>query len=191
MSDLTSKATRDRASVRVCFDRALVSELERVEDALRDADKERQGLLGAEDLLALKKRSENLRNDINEKSTTIVFESIGRTRWESFMSEHPPTDEQVKESDETKQTRPRFNPETFPVAAMVKSCVEPEGFDEDDARYICTELPVWKFVKVFDAVLNANEYGAADPFDPESATRNGSGGKSKLRSVSESRTASL
>jgi hypothetical protein len=190
VSKLTSGATRDRATVRVCFDRALVSELERVEDALRDAEKERNGMLGDDKLVRLKERANDLRKQVNKKSTTLVFESMGRTKWESFMADHPPTDEQIKEAEASKQTRPRFNPETFPAAAMLRTCVEPEGFDAEDARFIAEELPVWKYVRVFDTVLNANEYGAADPFDIESATRNGSGGKSRLRSVSESRTAS-
>lgn len=189
MSKLTSGFTRDRAATRVCFDRKLVSQLEQVEDALNEAEKLRGPMLGDDKVPALRKQAEKLRKQVSEKSDSLVFESIGRRAWDSFKAEYPPTDEQIKDARE-KGGMVTFNPETFPPAAMVRTCVEPEWFDEDDARVICEELPFGRFLRVWDAVLTANESGAADPFDPESATRNGSAKKSKPRSASVSPSAS-
>lgn len=67
--------------------------------------------------------------EIEAAKVEFRFKSIGHRAWADLMAEHPPTKDQLK-------TFPRLdhNPETFPVAAIAASCIDPVMSVEDVTR---------------------------------------------------------
>lgn len=61
-----------------------------------------------------------LEAEIEAAKREFRFRSIGHRAWADLMADHPPTKDQLK-------SFPRIdhNPETFPVAAIAASCVDP------------------------------------------------------------------
>lgn len=152
--------TRDRVEARVCFNRALLAELDQAEKALAAIpDSDSKMLEGNPDRAKAEKRVQTLRQQIGKSRKTLWFESIGTREWRKLLGEHPPTDEQ-KEATPTLD----HNPETFPVAALVRSCVDP-GLSLEQAKWLMEELSVAETDKVWTACLAANITGARDPFD--------------------------
>lgn len=179
--------TPSRQSVAVCFDGALQAEFEQAEDSLRDLERGKSGMLdnGKAEMEA---RIEALRKKIKAKTRVLTFESIGKRAWDSLTHECPPTEEQQAAAEKA-GGRMEFDPETFPVVAMARCARSPE-MTEQDAQWLFDTLNEGDFLKVWDACLRANMAAGRNPFDPNSATRNGSRARSKPRSDSASRTAS-
>lgn len=156
-----SEATRDRAQVSVCFDRALLSELEAAEAELVQVPV--TGTLGDE-RTALTAHVDQLKETIREKSRVLVFEGIGRKAWRDIQAEHPPTEAQRKEYGAFLD----HDPESFPAAAMAASCLEP-GLSVEEAQWLCDEMPVSVVDRVWSTCLRANVTGSRDPFEDASA----------------------
>lgn len=201
MSQLSSKHTKDRVKVEVCFDRSLLHELQVREQSLEEINREVEkldgildrGMLGQDETkakVAAKKAEsadvqaeiDDLRAHVKKASVVLTFESIGRRAWRKLESEHPPTKEQMDLLKGTDMVA-RHNVDTFPVAAMLATCVEPPSFDEEDARVICEDFSEGAFDRVWSACLTANILGGRDPFEPEYATQRASAKKSKPRSA--------
>jgi hypothetical protein len=180
---LWAKRTKDRGDVRVCFDRALLYELEELEGRLADAKRDADGMLGSQ-VPELTTQRDELRRKAKDSSTRFVFESIGRRRWRDLMAEHPPTDEQIQEAKKYDQDLD-FNPETFPAAAMAAACVEP-GISVEQAQEMMDELPEGVGNRIWVACLRANVTGGRDPFDLGSETQTPIADKSPPPSSSES-----
>lgn len=157
-AQLQSKATKDRAAVTVCMDRALLHDLERAEDALEEAREEK--MLASPRVAELQATVDSLREQLKASSLELVFESIGRGRWSDLRGEHPPTDEQKDELG----TDLDHNPKTFPPAALAASCVEP-GLSLDQAKWIVDELPDGPYMEIWGACLRANVTGSNTPKD--------------------------
>ncbi len=163
-ADYQQEATRPRKTVPVCFDRALLSELEEAEGRLRELKE--PGMLGqAEEVSALQGRVDQLRAEAKEKSRSIVFEGMGRKAWSDLLAEHPPLAEHKLRFGKLLD----HNPETFPAAAMAASCVEP-GLTLEQAQWICDELPLGIVAKVWGGCLSVNVQGGRDPFENGLAT---------------------
>lgn len=173
--------------VAVCFDGALQAELEQAEDSLRDIERDKGGMLG-NGKAELEAEIEELRKAIKAKTRVLSFKGLGRRDWNNLVGKHPPTADQREEAKRAGGTV-QFNVDTFPVAAMVKTSVDP-ALSEDDAQWLSDTLSDGDFLKVWDACLRANVQAGRNPFDPVSATMNGSRAKSKPRSASASRTQS-
>lgn len=140
-------ATSYEQTVDVCLDGKLVADLEQAESQLREAS---QGML--EPPADLEQRVQDLAKRVQVKTRSFTFRSIGRRAWRKLHSEHPPT-----ESDRSQGAD--FNTETFPVAAMVASCVEP-GLTPAQAEKLTAILPEGEFDRLWGAVLLANLVGA-------------------------------
>jgi hypothetical protein len=79
-------------------------------------------------------------------------------QWANLMVKHPPTKEQRKENP-----RLDHNPETFPLAAMAASCVEPSGATvESFQRLDASGVPSAVFDELWVTCLDAN-LGAGIP----------------------------
>lgn len=161
-SDFQQETTKDHASVSVCFDRALLSELEAAEAEL--AQMPPTGTL--EDArTALTAHVDQLKETIRSKSRTLTFEAIGRKAWRDIQAEHPPTDEQKKEFGVFLD----HDPESFPAAAMAASCKAP-GMSVEQAQWLADEMPVSVVDRVWTTCLRANVTGSRDPFEDASAS---------------------
>ena len=85
------------------------------------------------------------------------FRSIGHRAWADLLAAHPPTRDQSRAAPLVD-----FNPDTFPVAAIAASCVEPE-MTVDEAQRLDRALNQTQFDTLWTAVLDANMGGGSDP----------------------------
>ena len=148
LSEWQKDASPSIQKVEVCFDRQLVSELEEAQARLVAESK---GKL--EPPTELENHVSELGKQVEAKTRTFVFASIGRRKWRELLGEHPPTKEQLKEDPNLDN-----NPETFPQAAMVACCTDP-GLTTEEADWIAAELPEMVFLRFWNAVLKANVLG--------------------------------
>lgn len=153
MTDKVAKwqeeATPHSVPVEVCFDRGLVAELEEV---LRLHKQAAAGMMEAPP--DLDGKVEELQRLVAEKTHTFRFSAIGRGPWRDLEAEHPPTDEQRAEfGDDLK-----WNPETFPEAALVATCTDP-GLSPEEAHWLATKLPEFVWDRVWAACLATNIHG--------------------------------
>lgn len=148
MSDVVdawlAEARPATAKAEVCFDRELVGEFEKAQEALEEATTE--GMLDGPPF-ELKDRVESLAAEIAAKTRTLVFKNIGMQEWERLRGEHPPTEQQKKEGLD-------HNPETFSIVATAASCVEPGLTTEQAARLFSMSSTV--VARVYGAVMKAN-----------------------------------
>lgn len=148
LSEWQKDASPHSKKVEVCFDRALVAELEEAEAALKEASR---GML--EPPPDLENHVAELAKQVQAKTREFTFTGIGRRKWRELLSEHPPTEEQLE-----KMGRMDHNPETFPVAAMVATCTSP-GLTEKEAQWLADEMPEGVFDRLWAAVLSTNLLG--------------------------------
>lgn len=148
LKEFREQAKPFTASVDVCADGALVAELE---EARAELEAQHQGMLQAPK--ELEARVEKLAKEVDKKTRTFVFQSIGRRAWRKMLSEHPPTKEHLAMEPELD-----FNPDTFPAVAFRRSCISPE-LTQDDAEWLAGDLPEGEFTRVWGALLRANVVG--------------------------------
>ena len=128
--DQVEKSRKRRTeSVSICIDNDAVSEHERLERELVDAREEDRVNRGRLDYTPrapqVAQRIVDVEALMDEATVEFVFAEVGQRRWSELLKSHPPTKEQRAEGARN------FNPETFPVAAMAASCVQPEGATEE------------------------------------------------------------
>lgn len=166
ITEWQKEATPERATVGVCFDRRLLSELEAVEKELEEAEEAKStndGMLGTSTevttrVKTLEERIKTLRGEVKEKTRTIVFEGIGRLKWTDLSNEHPPSEVQKKEYPGI-----TFDPNTFYAPAIAASCIEP-GLTVGEAKWMLDTLPEAVVMRITAALEKANYFGARDPF---------------------------
>lgn len=84
-----------------------------------------------------------------ENSLKFVFKSIGASQYDKLVSKHQ-MDEERKEDLRAKGKNPDvmpYDPETFSVALVARSCIEPEGLTEEFVR---------------DSIQGSDNYSSAD-----------------------------
>lgn len=149
MSELESwlqETTPHEETVRICFDRNLVSQWEDAVAAHREAKK---GMLEApEDIEA---RIAELAEKVRDATKIMVFRSIGHRPWRRLLAEHPPSKQQRAEGLD-------HDPETFVPAAMAATCVVP-GMTVEQANRILETQPDLVVDRIWAAVLSANLIG--------------------------------
>jgi hypothetical protein len=90
----------------------------------------------AVDLVDAQAAFEKAKADVVKNSVIFKFRSIGRTKYDKLINEHPPTPSQKEEFDQIKDDptdQLAWNPETFSVALVAASLVEPE-FTEAEVK---------------------------------------------------------
>lgn len=91
----------------------------------------------------------------------IVMKSIGRGPWEKLKEAHPPTEQQQAKVKETagEEASLEFNPDTFPIAAIAASCVQPT-LTEDQVREEIWESEDWneeECARLLQMAMQANQ----------------------------------
>jgi hypothetical protein len=83
------------------------------------------------------------------ESATVEFtvRNIGRKAWRKLITEHPPPADDLEGW--------RFDPETFPVAALAASCVDPV-MTLEQADLLAAKLSDGQFQKLSAAVFDVN-----------------------------------
>lgn len=100
-----------------------------------------------------------LEQQISDAKVEFRFRSIGRRAWADLLAAHPPTKEQ-RQAD----VRVDHNPATFPIAAIVASCVEP-AMTETDVVRLERALNSSQFDALWVKCLDVNLGGLSDPKD--------------------------
>jgi hypothetical protein len=99
----------------------------------------------------------DLEAEIDAAKVTFKFQSIGHRAWADLMAAHPPTKEQLKAFN-----RIDHNPETFPLAAIAASCVEP-AMTVDDVGRLERALNDTQFNLLLVRCVEANTGGIDTP----------------------------
>lgn len=147
--------TAREKTVKILLDQQMLVEHERLDAELLAASKadseENRDPLGpglAESLVRFEA-------EIEAAKQQFRFRAIGKKAWADLLAQHPPTKEQV-----TLQPRLDHNPETFPLAAIAASCVDPKMTVEQVGK-LEQALNLAQFDKLWAGCLDAN-VGASD-----------------------------
>lgn len=138
------------------------------DDAAKAVSDARDALLDAETALnakpsdpKLKKAREEARKALDaaiaaqdSEIVTIKFRSCGRKRYEEILDAHPPTEEQQRKAKE-QGGEAAWDSETFPVALIAASAVEPE-LTEDQVRELFDEWNNAESQMLFLAAFRVN-----------------------------------
>lgn len=114
-------------------------------------------LQDAGDTQRIAERVQAVEAEIRDAEVEFKFQSIGRKAWADLLARHPPTTKQ-----KTADKRTTFNPETFPLAAIAASCVQP-AMDVDGAGDLEELLSDAQFSQLWNACVDANLGGGDSP----------------------------
>lgn len=104
------------------------------------------------DRLPTAQRLAEIEAEIEERSVTFRFKSIGNRAWSDLLRTHPPTRAQLSQHRGIDH-----NPETFPYAAIAASCVDPVMTSDDVKRLdASTAFDVTAWNDLWGACLRAN-----------------------------------
>jgi hypothetical protein len=141
--DLQRRHTKRTKSVPVCFDQALLEELEGARKRLQKYESD--GMLDDSVKQDLGEDVAKLQAKAKDATITIVFQAVGRRRWREMVSDHPPTDEQKAEDPDAE-----FDPETFLAAAMADSCAGTRQVDAPKDQPLRMKLSRAQFQWIID-----------------------------------------
>jgi len=110
---LRKKAPLER-TVEIPLNDAVVAAYEAAQEALRQAELTKEGVEEARADLEAARRA------LEAETVTLRFRAIGRKRYEELLRAHPPAKGEATDADYP------FDFDTFSVALIAASCVEPE-----------------------------------------------------------------
>lgn len=103
------------------------------------------------DVVQLAEQVRALEIDMRERATEFVYKALGRPAWKKLLADHPPTEEQLKDDPTLK-----FDPDEFPIAAMVASMIEPSGVTRSSLLRLIEKMTDTQYLILWDACLAAN-----------------------------------
>ncbi len=171
------EATPERRTVKVCFDRGLLSRYAEAQEELDGLPEEGDPIESTLGEGSFERRREldavvkHLGEEVKSKTRELVFEGVGWGKWRELISDNPPAEDQDGVFKRAVQLgfmphaiiNVGFNAETFIPAAIVASCVEP-GLSSDEARQLLDKSPPGVLERIWTAVLEVNTGGGKDPF---------------------------
>lgn len=137
---------------RISFRGDLIAELQRLERDLHRAVVEDQDSNDPDQAPAIARRLLELQEELRASERPFVFASIGDTAWGKLRDLHQPTEAQIAAAG----YRPDHDPDTFPVAAMAASLIDPDGVTEDGIRRLREKLNDGQWDVLWGACLAAN-----------------------------------
>lgn len=143
-------------SVRVCLDGDLLAQVERLGQEFLQARLDDERLNRTDEAPAISERIAALGEQVKDAEVEFVFQSIGRLPWQDLISKHAPTKPQ-------RELGADFNTDTFPVAAMAASCVEPEGADVAGFEALAATLNDGQWNRLWATCHAANTAGGDVP----------------------------
>lgn len=146
------------AKVLICLDDDLVIEreakIEELEQAVRLSPVE-EGKPTSPDVARLERELQKLNVAVEESTVCIVFRGVGGVAYEQLINSHQPTEKQKKDAQD-KGGISMWNPETFPVALIHASIVEPDDLELEDVEQLWREWNAGERVALFNAALDVN-----------------------------------
>lgn len=164
------EATPDEREVVVCFDRALLSRLDKARRELEELKAEGQGALGN---AHPDKQAEvdQIEAAVAAKQRPLVFTGLGWGAWRDLLAKHPPKAEQGEVFAQAVKllfmphsiVNLGYHAETFVPAAISASCSSP-GITVPQAQTMLRKAPPGVLDRIWNAVLEVNLGGNDDPF---------------------------
>lgn len=105
-------------------------------------------------------RIQELEAELADSEVVFTFQAIGKRALNKMVADHPPTDEQKADAEQTGMVAVR-NEETFQPALLQASCIAPEGSTAEDWADICENWSLGQFTPLWQACLLAT-FGGAD-----------------------------
>lgn len=159
-AEIHATHTQMRQTVRVPLRSDLADRIEQLEEQARREHKidEREN----RDPLApkLAEQIQQLEAELAESEREFVFEAIGRRPYLKLIADHPPTDEQKADAEESGAIA-QYDAETFSPALLAASCVEPPGATLETMTRIWNEWSAGQVSRLWSTCLAAN-LGSAD-----------------------------
>lgn len=160
LTDITPKTKR----VRVCLRGDLLQQLDDLDVELQQAVLEDRTQNRAPLAPQIADRIAAVRREAEAAEVEFVFQAVGRRAWSDLMVANPPTPEQQAEVAE-RGGRYEWNPETFPMAAVAASCVEPTGMTVEKVEQLYARLNDGQWLRLWkEGCLGANVTGTDIPF---------------------------
>jgi hypothetical protein len=152
-------ATAVQRSTRICFNGALLGEIDSLNAELVQAKISDANENTPDRAPAIAQRIVELTDEMRESEVEFVFKAIGRRAWRDLVAANPPKDDDKKAGRD-------YNGLTFPVEAMAASCVSPPGASVEGFQEIADSDLVMQsqWDKLFSACLTANAGPADVPF---------------------------
>lgn len=123
-------------------------------EALNEAIEAREVAEGAgEPLEAFQTAEEAAREAVAASSVRMVFQSIGRKRYDALLHEYPPTDKQNEEHLAQHGVKAPYDIDKFAPALIAASCIEPEMTPEQVEEL----FDEWNQAEIFDLYTAALE----------------------------------
>jgi hypothetical protein len=177
LTDITKQATLPEVVVPICVAGELIAEHSRLDAKLEEAETEqiasrKLGDAEASEVERLRGRIRKLEADIKAQTHDFVFRALKKNAWRDLMEEHGPR--------KGKERQERWNPQTFPPAAVQASCLSPEGMDDDEAFRAFWEDAIndGQRDELFRGALKANEGTLSVPFSVSASVRAPNSGQS-------------
>lgn len=155
IEDLLAKVKPATASVRVCLRGDLLGELDLINDDLTQYDGWEQTGMGADPRTDLQARKTVLESEMRDDSAVFTFETIGDKPWSDLLAAHPAREGQGEVEN--------FNPDTFPVALLAASSVEPK-MTAEQVGVLFDSFTLSQRNGLFGAAYSANVRGVDIPF---------------------------
>lgn len=145
------------ATARVLLRQDLAAEQEELARQLKQAMRD-DGLENREPLApVISAQIEELEERIEAEKVPFKFRAIGRRAWADLLANHPPSLVQMQAHQRIDEKfRLDHNPETFPIAAIAASSLEPK-MTEDDVQRLDKALNETQFSLLWMACLDANK----------------------------------
>lgn len=176
LAEITEQATPAEVIVSVCVAGKLITEhqrldreLERLQDNRLRADSPKLSPAAAKpdpEEERLVKRLHTLEEQIQAQTYDFAFRKIDKSNqpeghpatWADLMDEHGPR--------RGKERQERWNPTTFPPAAVRASCVSPDGMNDEETfrKFWDTVLNEGQRDDLFNGAQRANEAALSVPF---------------------------
>lgn len=158
---LLAKAKPREATARILLDQTLLNEYSELAAEL-DATVTQGALERPPHVAELAERVSQLESRIEAEKDPFLFRGIGNTKWMALLGQHPPTPQQLAAMTPEERRIVDHNPETFPLAAVAASLVDPE-LSLDDVKQLHAVVGVAQWQQLWSACLIANVGGNQDP----------------------------
>lgn len=185
LADVVAHVRPRTKSVRICLRGDLAEEHDRLSAELVEAqrrDKESDSLGAGAEAPAIAERLVDLEQQMRDTLVTFTFQAMGKSAWSDLLASHPPTKSQKDD------LRLDHNPETFSVAAITASLVEPSDASLEQVENLANILSLGQWSRLWQACLAANIEGD-DPGESSAASLLLRGSRPSSGSVAD--TASL
>lgn len=156
--------------VPIAFDSEVADELNLAQDQFDEKERlYRVASLKDETTMQMLTRLESEREDARavleevkaraaEVTVTFKFRSLGRTAFEELLRDHPPSDTDKEKAKAKGEDPPNFSFESFPIALVANSCIEPElSIDNVKEMWQSEDWNESELITLFNAAFMVNQ----------------------------------